>query len=57
MGKLLTAAQTDAYERDGYVAPLRVMSEDAATALRAKLEAAEAESGGPLAASCASSRT
>ncbi len=49
MGKLLTAAQIDAYERDGYVAPLRVMSEEAAGALRAKLEAAEAATGGPFA--------
>ena len=49
MGKLLTEAQTGAYERDGYVAPLRVMSEDDAARLRAKLEAAEAETGGPLA--------
>ncbi len=50
MGKLLTAAQIEAYRRDGYVAPVRVMSEDEAGALREKLEAVEAGSGGRLAA-------
>ena len=49
MGKLLTEAQIEAYARDGYVAPVRVMSEAAAGALRARLEAAEADAGGPLA--------
>ena len=48
MGKLLTPQQIEAYRRDGYVAPLRVMSEDAALALRARLEEAEAAAGGPL---------
>lgn len=48
MPKLLTEAQIEAYERDGFVAPLRVMSSDQAAAIRAKLEAAEASQGGPL---------
>lgn len=48
MGKLLTPQQIEAYRRDGYAAPLRVMSEDAALALRARLEEAEAAAGGPL---------
>ena len=48
MPKLLSAEQIAAYERDGYLAPIRVMSEDAAAALRAELEAAEAASGGPF---------
>lgn len=49
MGKLLTAARIEAYKRDGYVSPVRVMSEEAAAELRARLEAVEADSGGPLA--------
>lgn len=49
MGKLLTEAQVAAYERDGYAAPIRVMPEEAAAELRAKLEAAEDAAGGPLA--------
>ena len=48
MGKLLTPQQIEAYRRDGYAAPLRVMSEDEALALRARLEEAEAAAGGPL---------
>jgi len=48
MGKLLTAAQVEAYRRDGYVAPVRVISEDEAGALREKLEAAEAGANGGL---------
>jgi non-haem Fe2+, alpha-ketoglutarate-dependent halogenase len=49
MGLNLTAAQIAAYDRDGYVSPIRVMSEDAAAELRARLEAAEAKQGGPMA--------
>ncbi len=48
MPKLLTEAQVAAYERDGYVAPLRVMSLEQAEAVRVKLEAAEAAQSGPL---------
>lgn len=49
MGKSLTAAQIATYERDGYVSPIRIMSEDAAAELRARLEAVEATQGGPMA--------
>jgi len=48
MPKALTEAQLAAYERDGYLAPVPVMSEAAARALRAHLETIEAEMGGPL---------
>jgi non-heme Fe2+,alpha-ketoglutarate-dependent halogenase len=48
MAKSLTPAQIDAYERDGYLAPVRVMSEADALALRGTLEAIEAGMGGPL---------
>lgn len=49
MPKLLTDAQVEAYRRDGFVAPLRVMSPETAARVRDKLEAVEAETGGPLA--------
>ena len=48
MAKLLTAAQIEQFRRDGYVSPVRVMSEDAATAIRVKLEDFERRTGGPL---------
>ena len=48
MPKLLTERQVEAYKRDGYVAPLRIMSPEQAAAIRSKLEAVEAETGGPL---------
>jgi non-heme Fe2+,alpha-ketoglutarate-dependent halogenase len=48
MPKLLTEAQIAQYEADGYLAPIRVMEEGEALALRHKLEAVEAEMGGPL---------
>lgn len=48
MPKLLTPAQIEAYHRHGYLAPIRVMSEDEALALRRTLEAVEAGMGGPL---------
>jgi non-haem Fe2+, alpha-ketoglutarate-dependent halogenase len=46
--KMLTPAQIAQYEEDGYLAPIRVMSETEALALRHKLEAIEAAMGGPL---------
>jgi hypothetical protein len=49
MPTVLTNAQVEAYRRDGCIHPIRVMSEDDALALRRKLEAFEAEAGGPLA--------
>ncbi len=48
MPKILTPAQVEQFRRDGYVHPIRIMSEDAATALRARLEAFETSTGGPL---------
>jgi non-haem Fe2+, alpha-ketoglutarate-dependent halogenase len=48
MPKLLTEAQIAQYEAEGYLAPIRVMKEREALALRQKLEAVEAEMGGPL---------
>ena len=48
MPKILTQSQVDQYWREGCVFPVRVMSEEAATELRARLEAFERETGGPL---------
>ncbi|HEX4333174.1 MAG TPA: phytanoyl-CoA dioxygenase family protein [Usitatibacter sp.] len=48
MPKILTASQIDRYHRDGCVFPIRVMSEDEAIGLRARLEAFERDTGGPL---------
>lgn len=48
MGKVLSAAQVEQYRRDGYVHPIRVMSVEDATAIRRRLEAYEASTGGPL---------
>lgn len=42
MPRLLTQAQIDAFHRDGFVAPVRAMSEDRACYYRACLEAFEA---------------
>jgi non-haem Fe2+, alpha-ketoglutarate-dependent halogenase len=48
MPKLLTQAQIEQYRRDGYVFPIRVMSESDAADCRRRLEAFEASTGGPL---------
>lgn len=48
MPNVLTPAQIDTYHRDGCVFPIRVMEEGDAIALRRRLEAFEAASGGPL---------
>src|SRR5262249_22803693 len=48
MPKALTEDQIAAYHRDGYLAPVAAMSEAEARAVRAKLEAIEAGTGGPL---------
>ena len=48
MPKILSEAQVEAYNRDGYVFPIRVMPESEARELRATLEAYERETGGPL---------
>src|SRR5215831_19553380 len=46
--KMLTPAQIAQYEEQGYLAPIRVMEETEALALRNKLEEIEASMGGPL---------
>lgn len=48
MPKFLTDAQVSQYERDGYLAPLRVFSPEQAAQFRAELEAVEQAWGGPL---------
>jgi len=48
MPKALTEDQIAAYQREGYLAPVPVMSEPQARALRGELEAIEAGMGGPL---------
>src|SRR5438045_5264309 len=48
MPKSLTKTQIAQYDEEGYLAPIPVMAEDEAFALRQKLEAIEAEMGGPL---------
>ncbi len=48
MTKSLSPTQVAAYEREGYLAPIEVMSEAEARGLRAKLESLEAGMGGPL---------
>jgi non-haem Fe2+, alpha-ketoglutarate-dependent halogenase len=48
MPKILSQQQIDTFWRDGCVFPVRVMSEADAGELRARLEAFEASTGGPL---------
>src|SRR5260370_36583761 len=48
MPKSLSAAQIARYRDEGYLAPIRIMDERAALALRADLEAVEARMGGLL---------
>ena len=48
MPTMLTPAQVEQYRTDGCVHPIRVMSESDALGLRRRLEAFEAQSGGPL---------
>ena len=48
MPKLLTQEQIDCYHREGYVSPVRVMSEADARELRRRLENFEREQGRPL---------
>jgi hypothetical protein len=48
MPKLLTPAQVAQFREDGYVHPIRVMTESQAADLRSRLEAYEAATGGPL---------
>ncbi len=48
MPKILTPEQVEQYHRDGFVSPVRVMSEEEAVELRRKLEEFEATQGGSL---------
>src|SRR5215213_1422232 len=48
MPKRLTEAQIAQYREAGYLAPIRIMGEDEALALRRALEAVEQRMGGPL---------
>ncbi len=46
MPKILSEAQSETYERDGYACPVRVMSGEDAAGFRARFEAYEREHGG-----------
>jgi hypothetical protein len=48
MRKLLTDAQVTQFREQGYVSPVRIMSAQAAGAIRERLEAYERSTGGPL---------
>jgi non-heme Fe2+,alpha-ketoglutarate-dependent halogenase len=48
MPKKLTSEQIKQFNRDGYLFPIRVMSEEAVKAFRNKLEDFERKAGGPL---------
>jgi non-heme Fe2+,alpha-ketoglutarate-dependent halogenase len=48
MPKLLTDAQVTQFREQGYVSPVRIMSAQAAGAIRERLEAYERSTGGPL---------
>ncbi len=48
MPKRLTDEQVEKYKQDGFVSPVRVISEHAAVALRHKIEAFEAAQGKPI---------
>ncbi len=48
MTKMLTEDQVQQFRQDGYVSPVRVMSAQAAQAVREQLEAYERSTGGPL---------
>ena len=45
MGKVLTDGQIEAYHRDGFIYPLRIMSADDAAVLRRRFEDLESEIG------------
>jgi len=45
---MLTQAQVEQYQRDGFIFPLRVMSEAAARACRTRIEDFERSTGSPL---------
>ena len=48
MPKFLTPEQVEQFRTEGYLSPIRVMSAAQAGAIRARLEAYEGATGGPL---------
>ncbi|MDE5446766.1 phytanoyl-CoA dioxygenase [Bradyrhizobium sp. CSA207] len=50
MPKILTPGQIEAYRKDGYVAPIRVISTERAAAIRQRIEEFERSHGAPLSA-------
>lgn len=48
MSKVLTRESIEKFEKDGYLAPIRVLSEAQASQIRQKLETYEKNSGGPI---------
>ena len=46
--KILTPSQVETFQREGCISPVRVMSEAQALEIRARLEAFEHETGGPM---------
>ena len=48
MPKILTQEQVDAYHRDGFLFPVRVMDRESASGLRRKLEEVEETIGGEV---------
>jgi non-heme Fe2+,alpha-ketoglutarate-dependent halogenase len=48
MSKLLSSSEIERFQREGYLSPVRVMSEAEAAEIRKRLEEFEARTGGPL---------
>ena len=48
MGKILTKSQIDQYHKEGFISPVRVMSEEDALALRKEIEEFETSQGKPI---------
>src|SRR6476646_448671 len=48
MPKLLSLTEIERFRNEGYLSPVRIMSEDEAASIRARLEESESRTGGPL---------
>jgi chlorinating enzyme len=48
MPKLLSLTEIERFRNEGYLSPVRIMSEDEAASIRARLEEFESRTGGPL---------
>ena len=48
MNKILTKSQVDQYKNEGFISPIRIMSEEDALSLRREIEAFEASQGKPI---------